>query len=278
MGCAQTASLLCLPQELTTCVGTLSRPVSPRARPDSASRIESALPPFAQEFGVSHPEVLPYVAVSSGTSAADLSKLKDILAVCPAQLICLDVANGYSEHFSETVRAVRAAHPKHTIIAGNVVTGEMVEQLLLDGADIIKVGIGPGSVCTTRKQTGVGYPQLSAIIECADAAHGMGGHVMADGGCACPGDVAKAFGAGADFVMCGGIFAGHEQSGGEVVEKDGKFFKRFYGMSSVRRCAASRTFQHGSRVHAFNSRASGVCQARAADDWHDREEQKTGAP
>ena len=146
----------------------------------------------------------------------------------------MDVANGYSEHFSAAVRKVRAAHPTHTIIAGNVVTGEMVEQLLLDGADIIKVGIGPGSVCTTRKQTGVGYPQLSAVIECADAAHGMGGHVMADGGCTCPGDIAKAFGAGADYVMCGGMFSGHEQSGGElVVTPDGRKFKRFYGMSSA---------------------------------------------
>lgn len=184
-------------------------------------------------FASEHPEVMPFVAVSCGTSDADIAKLGEILEVTHASMICLDVANGYSEHFSQTVRKVRAAHPRHIIVAGNVVTGEMVEQLLLDGADIVKVGIGPGSVCTTRKQTGVGYPQLSAIIECADAAHGMGGLVMADGGCACPGDIAKAFGAGADFVMCGGMFAGHEESGGEVVEKDGKFFKRFYGMSSA---------------------------------------------
>lgn len=187
-----------------------------------------------QAFAVEHPETLPYVAVSTGTSTKDTTKLAEILQVCDANIICMDVANGYSEHFSSAVRRVRAAHPEHTIIAGNVVTGEMVEQLLLDGADIIKVGIGPGSVCTTRKQTGVGYPQLSAVIECADAAHGMGGHVMADGGCTCPGDIAKAFGAGADFVMCGGMFSGHTQSGGEVVEKNSKLYKRFYGMSSVR--------------------------------------------
>jgi GMP reductase len=119
------------------------------------------------------------------------------------------------------------------IIAGNVVTGEMVEELLLSGADIIKVGIGPGSVCTTRVKTGVGYPQLSAIIECADAAHGLGGHIISDGGCVTPGDVAKAFGAGADFVMLGGMLAGHDESGGELVERDGKKLKLFYGMSSM---------------------------------------------
>jgi GMP reductase len=119
------------------------------------------------------------------------------------------------------------------IIAGNVVTGEMVEELLLAGADIIKVGIGPGSVCTTRVKTGVGYPQVSAIIECADAAHGIGGQIISDGGCTTPGDVAKAFGAGADFVMLGGMLAGHDESGGEIVERDGKQYRQFYGMSSV---------------------------------------------
>merc|ERR1712110_1128177 len=122
--------------------------------------------------------------------------------------ICLDVANGYSEHFVQYVRKVRSTFPTQTIIAGNVVTGEMVEELILSGADIIKVGIGPGSVCTTRKKTGVGYPQLSAVLECADAAHGLGGHIISDGGCTCPGDVAKAFGAGADFVMMGGMLGG----------------------------------------------------------------------
>ena len=126
-------------------------------------------------------------------------------------------------HFSpecECVAQVRAEFPNHTILAGNVVTGEMVEELILSGADIIKVGIGPGSVCTTRKKTGVGYPQLSAVLECADAAHGLGGHIISDGGCTCPGDVAKAFGAGADFVMMGGMLAGHDQSGGEVISKN----------------------------------------------------------
>uniref|UniRef100_A0A8C8GKC6 GMP reductase n=1 Tax=Oncorhynchus tshawytscha TaxID=74940 RepID=A0A8C8GKC6_ONCTS len=148
------------------------------------------------------------------------------------QYICVDVANGYSEHFVHFVKDVRQKYPTHTIMAGNVVTGEMVEELILAGADIIKVGIGPGSVCTTRKKTGVGYPQLSAVIECADAAHGLGGHIISDGGCTCPGDVSKAFGAGADFVMLGGMLAGHSESGGEVIEKNGKKYKLFYGMSS----------------------------------------------
>ena len=101
----------------------------------------------------------------------------------------------------------------------------------MSGADIVKVGIGPGSVCTTRIQTGVGYPQLSAVIECADAAHGLGGCVISDGGCTSSGDVSKAFGAGADFVMMGGMFSGHDESGGEVIERDGAYFKQFYGMS-----------------------------------------------
>jgi len=133
----------------------------------------------------------------------------------------------------EFVKRVRESYPGKTIIAGNVVTGEMVEELILAGADLVKVGIGPGSVCTTRKKTGVGYPQLSAVLECADAAHGLGGHIIADGGCTCPGDVAKAFGAGADFVMLGGMFAGHDEGGSEVIEKDGQKYVKFYGMSSA---------------------------------------------
>ncbi|KAF7284491.1 GMP reductase 1-like [Rhynchophorus ferrugineus] len=184
-------------------------------------------------FADENPSVLKNIAASSGMADNDFSRLSDILNAVPdVSFICLDVANGYSQHFVEYVRKVRAAFPTHTIIAGNVVTGEMVEELILSGADIIKVGIGPGSVCTTRMKTGVGYPQLSAVIECADAAHGLQGHIIADGGCTCPGDVAKAFGAGADFVMAGGMFAGHDQCDGETIEKDGKKFKLFYGMSS----------------------------------------------
>jgi len=179
-------------------------------------------------------DVLNYVAVSSGSSDSDLEKLSMILDKVPTKMICLDVANGYSERFVECVRKTRERYPELIIMAGNVVTGEMTEELILSGADIVKVGIGPGSVCTTRKKTGVGYPQLSAVIECADAAHGLNGHVISDGGCTVPGDVAKAFGAGADFVMLGGMLSGHEECSGDTVERDGKLFKEFYGMSSKR--------------------------------------------
>ena len=193
------------------------------------------------------------VAMSIGTSDHDYYKLVNVYDKCKDNLkyVCMDIANGYSEHFAARVRDVRKALPHIVIIAGNVVTGEMTEELILAGADIVKVGIGPGSVCTTRIQTGVGYPQLSAVIECADAAHGLGGHIIADGGCTCPGDVAKAFAAGADFVMLGGMLAGHDEGGGEVITKtyetnevtktnDGFFesvyeekqFVAFYGMSS----------------------------------------------
>ncbi|XP_029299809.1 GMP reductase 1 isoform X1 [Cottoperca gobio] len=186
-----------------------------------------------KNFAATHPECVEHVAASSGSGVADLEKLCAILEAVPAlKYICLDVANGYSEYFVEFVKTVRERFPKHTIMAGNVVTGEMVEELILSGADIIKVGIGPGSVCTTRIKTGVGYPQLSAVIECADSAHGLKGHIISDGGCSCPGDVAKAFGAGADFVMMGGMLAGHDQCTGEVIEKNGKKYKLFYGMSS----------------------------------------------
>ncbi|GAB1474463.1 GMP reductase [Bacteroidota bacterium] len=175
-----------------------------------------------------------FIAVSTGTSTSDFEKLCSIIDLNPKlRFICIDVANGYSEHFVSFVKQTRKKFADKVIIAGNVVTGEMVEELLLSGADIIKVGIGPGSVCTTRVKTGVGYPQLSAIIECADAAHGLGGQIISDGGCTTPGDVAKAFGAGADFVMLGGMLAGHDESGGELIEKNGEMVKMFYGMSSA---------------------------------------------
>jgi len=161
-----------------------------------------------------------HVAISTGTSDKDLENLQAILKAHPSyHTICIDVANGYSEHFGDFVSRVRKLYPDHIIIAGNVVTADMTQELILRGADIVKVGIGPGRVCTTRIQTGVGYPQLSAIIECADAAHGLGAHIIADGGCTCPGDVAKAFGAGADFVMLGGMLAGHDEGEGSIVTK-----------------------------------------------------------
>ena len=177
--------------------------------------------------------IFDYIALSTGIGQNDEEKIKQIVNAHPQiNFLCIDVANGYSEYFVDFVKKIRSNYPDKTIIAGNVVTGEMVEELILAGADIIKVGIGPGSVCTTRIKTGVGYPQLSAIIECADAAHGLGGHIISDGGCKIPGDVAKAFGGGSDFVMLGGMFAGHDESGGEIVEENGKKFRLFYGMSS----------------------------------------------
>ena len=180
------------------------------------------------------PEMYDYIAISTGTGKNDSKKIAEIFEANPQlKFICIDVANGYSEHFVNFVQQTRKQYTDKVIIAGNVVTGEMVEELLLAGADMIKVGIGPGSVCTTRVKTGVGYPQLSAIIECADAAHGLGGQIISDGGCKTPGDVAKAFGAGADFVMLGGMLAGHTESGGELIEINGEKFKQFYGMSST---------------------------------------------
>ncbi len=175
-----------------------------------------------------------YFAVSTGTSTRDFQRLSGIINAYPEiQFICIDVANGYSETFGDYVEDVRDSWPDKTIIAGNVVTADMTQELILRGADIVKVGIGPGSVCTTRIQTGVGYPQLSAIIECADAAHGLGAHIIADGGCTCPGDVAKAFGAGADFVMLGGMLAGHDEGGGTIISENGDHPRViFYGMSS----------------------------------------------
>ena len=159
-----------------------------------------------------------------------LDKNLDELDYDKSEWICLDVANGYTERFNNYVALMRKheATKNKIIIAGNVCTPEATEQIILAGADIVKIGIGPGSVCTTRKMTGVGYPQLSCIIECADAAHGLSGHVMSDGGCTVPGDIAKAFGAGADFVMLGGMLAGHKECEGEIENET----MTFYGMSS----------------------------------------------
>ena len=177
-----------------------------------------------------------HVAITCGSTEDSLELLKKKMATSSElSMICVDVANGYREVFLDFIRDVRKSYSNSIIIAGNVATREMTEALILAGADVVKVGIGPGSVCTTRKVAGVGYPQLSAISECADAAHGLGGHVMADGGCSSPGDVAKAFAAGADFVMLGGMLAGHDESGGELVEGgNGKMYKSFYGMSSAK--------------------------------------------
>jgi GMP reductase len=188
-----------------------------------------------------------FAVYSMGITEDDLAKFRAVNSGASLKYVCIDVANGYSERFIDFVARFRDEFPDKVIMAGNVVTGDITEELILNGADIIKVGIGPGSVCTTRLQTGVGYPQLSAVIECADAAHGLGGHIIADGGCTCPGDVSKAYAGGADFVMLGGMLAGHDEGGGDVISKyfrngeidehgkyilDERQFVEFYGMSS----------------------------------------------
>ena len=163
----------------------------------------------------------------------EIEELKKIFEIINCNWICIDIANGYISKFIDFCKKVREFFPNKNIIAGNVVTREMVEELILNGGvDIVKIGIGPGAACTTRLKTGVGMPQLSAIIECADAAHGVNGHIIADGGITSPGDMAKAFGAGADFVMCGSVFAGHDENPGELIEENNNKYKIFYGMSS----------------------------------------------
>ena len=176
------------------------------------------------------------LCVMSGISKPEISEIVGILTTFPdVAFVGLDVANGYTINFVEAIKRLREQLHDVTIIAGNVVTGDMTAELLLAGADIVKVGIGGGSVCTTRIKTGVGYPQLSAVIECADAAHGIGGHIIADGGCNSSGDMVKAFAAGADFVMAGGMLAGHEECDGILVFEDDietPVGMEFYGMAS----------------------------------------------
>tara|TARA_B100001287_G_C22671960_1_gene525691 strand:+ start:1157 stop:2191 length:1035 start_codon:yes stop_codon:yes gene_type:complete len=177
-----------------------------------------------------------YFAISTGISDTDFDKLKHILNFnfgTRVKFICIDVANGYMERLVEFCKKVREMYPNKILIAGNVVSREVTEELILNGGiDIVKVGIGPGSACLTRTQTGVGMPQLSAIMECSDAAHGVNGFIIGDGGITCPGDLAKGFGGGADFIMIGGQFAGHDENPGEINDIDGEKYKMFYGMSS----------------------------------------------
>lgn len=193
-----------------------------------------------------------HVFYSLGTSAEDLRKFTSVYEKTDKRIrfVCIDVANGYSQAFLHFVRKFREKFTDVVLMAGNVVSYEMTEALILEGVDLIKVGIGPGSVCTTRKMTGVGMPQLSAIIECADAAHGLGGMICADGGCTVPGDISKAFGANADFVMLGGMLAGHKESEMEVEEHEGKTKVKFYGMSSK---------------EAMDKHAGGVANYRASE-------------
>jgi len=176
-----------------------------------------------------------YYAVSTGITDVDLVRLADIMSRVNPNMICVDVANGYMSHFVQKCSQIRELYPEKIIIAGNVCTSEGVLELVVHGkVDIVKVGIGSGSCCTTRKQTGIGMPQLSAVIECADTAHGNDAHIISDGGLQVIGDFSKAYGAGADFVMSGSMFAGHTESGGELITGEHNIlYKVFYGMSST---------------------------------------------
>ena len=176
------------------------------------------------------------LCVMSGISDKEILELVGVANTFPdISFAGLDVANGYTINFVQAIKHLREHLPKATIIAGNVVTADMTSELILAGVDIVKVGVGPGSVCTTRIKTGIGYPQLSAVIECADAAHGVGGHIIADGGCNSSGDIVKAFAAGADFVMIGGMLAGHDECDSELIFEDDNpepIGMEFYGMAS----------------------------------------------
>ena len=190
-----------------------------------------------------------HFAISTGTSKNDLDNVDAILSDFPRiKFICVDVANGYSKHFVSVISAIRIKYPNITIIAGNVVTPEMTQELIHAGADLVKIGIGSSAVCTTRVKTGIGYPQFSAVFECSKAADELGARIISDGGCTCPGDLAKAFGAGSDFVMLGSMLAGHNEGGGSLIRRsyltdrwseasnspiiETKHFVQFYGMSS----------------------------------------------
>ena len=184
-----------------------------------------------------------YFMVSTGISDADYEKLENLCNLIPIKWICIDIANGYIPTLLAFCKKVRQAFPDKIIVAGNVATPDMVNTLCLEGdVDVVKCGIGPGSACTTRLKTGVGMPQLSCIMDCGDAAHGVGKYIVGDGGITCPGDLSKAFCGGADFVMMGGVFAGHDENPGEIIEKVLSYpgqpnrlqkYKLFYGMSST---------------------------------------------
>lgn len=173
------------------------------------------------------------VFISTGIKDDEFQKTCEILDTGLIDKVCVDIANGYIPNLSKFVKKLREKYGNNILImAGNVVTSDMTQELILNGADLVKIGIGPGSACTTRKITGIGRPQLSAVMECADAAHGMNGMICADGGCTCPGDIVKSYAGGADFVMIGGMFAGSDESAGELIKRDDKELKLFYGMSS----------------------------------------------
>lgn len=184
------------------------------------------------------PDIINYCFLSTGIGDKDWEKVQNDIALLeknstPIRMLCVDVANGYMISFADFCKKVREKYPELIIMAGNVCTREITEELILNcGVDLVKAGIGPGSVCKTRAVSGVGIPQLGCILEVSDSGHGIGGHICGDGGITCPGDLGKCLGAGADFAMMGGVFSGHDESGGEMVEENGKKYKLFYGMSS----------------------------------------------
>lgn len=201
--------------------------------------------PLEEEDILSNTSRLQHTFYSMGITNKDIEKFETVLDAVGywgmedrnpknsgIKMVCIDVANGYMEKFVRFCQNFKRNHPNIVIMAGNVVTGNMVEELIFHGVDIVKAGIGPGSACTTRKVAGVGRPQLSTIIECADSGHGVGGMICGDGGCTCPADISKGFGAGADFIMLGGMLAGHSESEMELTEENGELFMSFYGMSS----------------------------------------------
>lgn len=147
--------------------------------------------------------------------------------------IVVDTAHGHSSRVINAVKRVKSKFPEIEVIAGNVATGEATKMLISAGVDAVKIGIGPGSICTTRVVTGAGVPQISAIAECVKAAKGSGVPIIADGGVKFSGDVAKAIAAGADSVMIGSLFAGTEEAPGEVILFQGRNFKTYRGMGSI---------------------------------------------
>lgn len=214
-----------------------------------------------------------YTFYSAGISKNDIEKLTFVFDHIESKPnLCIDVANGYSESFVRTVRKIRERYPEIVIMAGNVVTPEMTEELILHGGvDIVKVGIGPGSVCTTRLKTGIGYPQLSAIMECSDAAHGLGGHICADGGCKVPADVCKAFGANGDFVMLGGMLAGSDCCEGEweyeykCVNKNGTWWQASHPGYKTEKRKVSLKFYGMSSKEAMDKHNGGVANYRTSE-------------
>jgi len=216
---------------------------------------------------------------STGINKADIEKLTEVFDKLKSKNlyipnICIDVANGYSDRFVKVIKNIRDSYPDIIIMAGNVVTPEMTEELLMHGCvDIVKVGIGSGSVCTTRLKTGVGYPQLSAVMECADAAHGIGGHICSDGGCKIVADVCKAFGGNTDFVMLGSMLAGTDCCEGEweyeykcaKAGMAGEFWQPFYPGYETEKRKINLKFYGMSSRDAMEKYHNGVANYRTSE-------------